>query len=164
MITKQTLKQYAFNNPDTKNVIYTIPLLWGIFTLMLVSRLFLDNELLLLGFIGSGILVGLSLTLTKNIFFPIGIVLFYNLTIEIEQSIIEPVLVTSLFETSLRSIGDALYIVFVVYWVVTFAQFFSAKIKKLEHIKDEPITNNKFIIGSIVSGILYGVIMGISTV
>lgn len=131
---------------------------------MLASTTFLENELLLLGFIGSGIMVGLSLTLTKNIFFPIGIILIYNLTVTIQQSLLEHISSITLFETIFRSIGDALFIVFVIYYIVTLSQYILAKIKRLENPKDEPVTTNKFILGSIVSGFLYGIFMVISTV
>jgi len=164
MITKKTIQQYAFNKPDIRCIIYTIPLLLGIFVLMLASTTFLENELLLLGFIGSGIMVGLSLTLTKNIFFPIGIILIYNLTVTIQQSLIEHISSITLFETIFRSIGDALFIVFVIYYIVTLSQYILAKIKRLQNPKDEPVTTNKFILGSIVSGFLYGIFMVISTV
>jgi len=164
LITKKTIQQYAFNKPDIRYIIYTIPLLLGIFVLMLASTTFLENELLLLGFIGSGIMVGLSLTLTKNIFFPIGIILIYNLTVTIQQSLLEHISSITLFETIFRSIGDALFIVFVIYYIVTLSQYILAKIKRLENPKDEPVTTNKFILGSIVSGFLYGIFMVISTV
>lgn len=163
MITKETIQKYAFNKPTVNNFLFGIIIVSAVFVIMmLVSHL--ENEFLFIGFIAGGILIGISLSLTRNIFFPIGVILVYNLTITIQRGLIFGTSATEIFETVIRSIGDALFIVFVVYWVVIFSQYILATIKRLSTPKDEPVTMTKFIIGSIVAGFLYGTMMVIVTV
>lgn len=163
MITKEIIQKYVFNKPEPLYFIWGLGLITFIFMIMLVSVTFLENESLIIGFIASGILIGISLTITKNIFFPIGIILIYNLTITFQRTEMFG-FTTDLFETIIRSIGDALFIVFVVYWVVICSQYVLAKIKRLSNPKDEPVTTNKFILGSIIAGFLYGTFMVIQMV
>lgn len=172
MITKKDLQKYVFNNPNDWEFIYGILTLVGIFALMIFSSMFLENEFLLVSFIGGGILIGVSLSLTKNIFFPIGIILIYNLSLTVIQGNVESFSGTTyelfmglnIFPVIFRSIGDALFISFVVYYVVFTSQFVLKLIKKLETQADEPITNKKFLLGSIIAGSLYGIMMMIQNV
>lgn len=162
MITKETIQKYVFNKPKVNEFLSGLMIIVAVFFTMFFSVTFLENELLFIGFIASGILIGLSLSLTKNIFFPIGIIIIYNLIITI-QSALTPITPTEIFVSIFRSTGDALFIAFVVYWVVVLSQSVLIYLKKLEKQSDEPITMNKFIIGSIVSGFLYGLMMMIQT-
>jgi len=158
MITKETIQKYVFNKPKTHEIIFGLVSLQVVFTIMLISATFLSDELLLIGFISAGIIIGISLSLTKNIFFPILVVLSYNLTVIFFRNTFSSINLIDVFETIFRSIGDALFIVFVLYWVVIFSQYILAYFKNIR-IKDEPITMNKFLLGSIVSGFLYGLMM-----
>ena len=159
MIKKKDLQKYVFNNPTDWEFIFGILTVVGIFALMIFSSTFLENELLLVGFIGGGILIGVSLSLTRNIFFPIGIILTYNLTLTFLNNPLDNISIELLFTTIVRGIGDALFISFVVYWVVFTSQFVLKFIKKLEILNEEPITNKKFLLGSIIAGSLYGILM-----
>lgn len=161
MITKNTIQKYVFNSPKSSEVIFVIPIIVSIFGIMIASVEFLSGELLLLGFITSGFLVGISLSVTRNILFPIITVLFYNLTITIQLGMYKP---EQIFEVIIRSTGDALFISFTIYWVAVFSQYVLAKVKKLQKPSDEPITIKKFVIGSIFGGILYGLFMVVSGV
>lgn len=164
MITKKDLQKYVFNNPTQSEYTFGLLTLMMIYALMLTTSTFLENELLLVGFIGGGILIGVSLSLTKNIFFPIGIILIYNLSLTFLNNPLDNISIELLFTTIVRGIGDALFISFVVYWVVFTSQFVLKFIKKLESPADEPITNKKFLLGSIIAGTLYGILMMIQNV
>lgn len=164
MITKEIIQKYAFNKPTVNNFLFGFVVVVSVFLIMIATTTFLENEFLVIGFIGGGVLIGLSLSLTKNIFFPMGVILVYNLAITLQiGQMFGGTPATVIFETVIRSIGDALFIAFVVYWVVIFSQHILATIKKLSTPKDEPVTTTKFIIGSIVAGSLYGIMMVIVT-
>ncbi len=172
MISKQSLQKYVFRNPTDWEFIFGMLTVVGIFELMIFSSMFLENELLLVGLIGGGILIGVSLSLTKNILFPIGIILIYNLSLTVIQGNIQSFTGTTyelfmglnILQVIFRSIGDGLFISFVVYWVVFMSQSVLKFIKKLETVDDEPVTNKKFLLGSIIAGSLYGILMMIQNV
>ena len=163
-ITKETLQKYVFKNPSHVELIYGILIVTGIFAVMIFTTTFLENELFLVGFITGGILIGISLSITRNIFFPIAIILIYNLTVLFSNNTLDNISLELLFTTIARSIADGLFISFVVYWVVITSQFILKFIKKLETPSDEPITIKKFLLGSVIAGTLYGVLMVIQTV
>lgn len=163
-ITKETLQKYVFKNPKPVEFIYGVLIVTGIFAVMLFTTTFLENESLLVGFIIGGILIGISLSITRNIFFPIGIIMIYNLTLVFLINALDNISLELLFTTITRSIADGLFISFVVYWVVITSQFILKFIKKLETPSDEPVTIKKFLLGSVIAGTLYGIFMVIQTV
>ena len=163
MISKQIIQKYVFNKPTTTDFLVGIAILISIFVIeFLITTFSNDNEIIMMiGFIDAGFLVGVSLAKTKNILFPIGILLIYNMTIMIVRGLTEP---SSYFETGLRSVGDALYIAFIVYWTVLVTQYLLSKLKKQKTLQEEPITTLKFMIGSVIAGHVYGILMLIQTV
>lgn len=161
LISQETVKKYALNKPTPMQFFYGIIVFTSVLGIMLLTTSSEFEDALFFGSIFAGIMVGISLSLTKNIFFPIIIITSYNLLIlsfQIEVSAIDVV------TTIGWGIAYGLYISFVIYWVISSSQLILAKIKKLEHIQDEPITNKKFIFGSIIAGTLFGLLMVVSSV
>jgi hypothetical protein len=163
MISKQIIQKYVFNKPTTTDFLVSMAVLVSIFIIGFLIATFSagDDITRMIGFINMGFLIGVSLTKTKNILFPIGIMLIYNMTVIIARGLTDP---SSYFETGLRSVGDALYIAFIIYWTVLATQYILSKIKKQETLQEEPITTLKFIIGSVVAGHVYGILMLIEAV
>lgn len=159
MITKAIIKKYALNKPTSIEVSIGVGITMGIFISMLASVIFLQEYYLLVGFIVGGILIGLSLSFTKNIFFPIGIIIAYNLVLTFSNNPFGLVSAELLFTTISRGIADALFVCFIVYWVVCSCQYIIAGFKKFEKVSDELPTMKKFIFGSIIAGFIYGVLM-----
>lgn len=160
MISKETIKKYVLNNPSDKEFIYGFTCFVGVFAIMLIAVNLLEGSLLLIGFIIGGILIGLSLTFTKNIFFPIAIILSYNFSIVF---INDPIHIELVFTTVTKGIGDALFLSFVVYWIVAISQYIISWFKKIK-TSEEPITTKKFILGSVIAGFIYGILMIIQSV
>jgi len=163
MISKETIQKYVFNKPTITDFLVGMAILVSIFIIQLLVPTFSagNDTTIMIGFINAGFLIGVSLTKTKNILFPIGIMLIYNITVVIARGLTES---SSYFETGLRSVGDALYIAFIVYWTVLVMQYMLSKFKKQKTLQEEPITTLKFIIGSVVAGHVYGILMLIGTV
>lgn len=155
MITKELIQKYLLNKPTIGNSAMGMAMFMGVFlTMFLTSQI---PDLFVFGIMLSGFLTGLSLSFTKNIFFPIGIIVSYNLIVISVRSqlILDYYLLATIFE----SIIHALFLALIIYWTVILSQYILAIFKKLDKVTDEPITSTKFVIGSIVGGVLYGLIV-----
>ena len=167
MNSKELINNYVFNKPTIIDIFCFFLILFSVFLLHFVIGSFPtpNTTLMLIGFGISGYLVGLSLAKTKNVLFPIGIIIVYNVTVSIQSDVWFLVLDESrIFQIVLYSIRDALYLVFVIYLVVLTIRSIIAIFKNIHDITKIPVTIFQFIIASAVAGFLYGILMVIQPI
>jgi len=144
-------------------MIYAMLILVAIIAVMLGTTTLIPTDFIIVGFIASGIMIGFSYSISKNIFFPITIVTGYNLIVIFTR--IGEIDSVSIIDTIIKSLFDSLYIVFIVIWVVVFLQYIESYLKKQKEEKDQSKpTITKFLVGSIIAGTLYGLMMVIQII
>lgn len=157
------LQKYIFQKPTVNRLLYGLVIVSVIFAIMIITTTFLEADLFFTGLIIGGLLVGILFYLTRNILFPVGVLLVYNLTVLTTRSFTAQIPIEDYIQTAFIAIGEGCYVVFVTYWFAIFGQYIFAKIKNIE-VKNEPLSNDKMLVASTLGGAIFGITLVIQAI
>ena len=158
------VKSIIFEKPNSLKLLVSFMLFVGLFAVMSLIP-FLPDIFRIIGLIMSGIIIGFSFALTRNIIVPLLIIVGYNSIVSALQISVIPYSSIDMTDIVIW-FGEGLFVVFVILWCAFVSrkihEKFNESIKELSII--EGLTFHKMLIGSVVAGVLFGIFMVIRVV